>query len=155
MAIKVKAIERNVSFTKGEEKWAYVLQADLYSKLSADKVIQEAALRSGISRGSINAAWDAIGEVIKAWPPRATAWPCRDWAAALPASSKPPHSSHATDRGNREGDFRPPLEWSEIIGQPYLPGIVAALGLHHVRHILQTGHVAGLSAGDVIVGAQL
>ena len=67
MAIKVKAIERNVSFTKGEEKWAYVLQADLYSKLTADKVIQEAALRSGISRGSINAAWDAIGEVIKAW----------------------------------------------------------------------------------------
>ena len=67
MAIKVKAIERNVSFTKGEEKWAYVLQADLYSKLSADKVIQEAALRSGISRGSVNAAWDAIGEVIKAW----------------------------------------------------------------------------------------
>ena len=67
MAIKVKAIERNVSFTKGEEKWAYVLQADLYSKLSADKVIREAALRSGISRGSINAAWDAIGEVIKAW----------------------------------------------------------------------------------------
>ena len=67
MAIKVKAIERNVSFTKGEEKWAYVLQADLYSKLSADKVIQEAALRSGISRSSINAAWDAIGEVIKAW----------------------------------------------------------------------------------------
>ena len=67
MAIKVKAIERNVSFTKGEEKWAYVLQADLYSKLSADKVIQEAALRSGINRGSINAAWDAIGEVIKAW----------------------------------------------------------------------------------------
>ena len=67
MAIKVKAIERNVSFTKGEEKWAYEIQADLYSKLSADKVIQEAALRSGISRGSINAAWDAIGEVIKAW----------------------------------------------------------------------------------------
>lgn len=25
------------------------------------------ALRSGIARGSINAAWDAIGEVIKAW----------------------------------------------------------------------------------------
>ena len=25
------------------------------------------ALRSGISKGAINAAWDAIGEVIKAW----------------------------------------------------------------------------------------
>lgn len=67
MAIKMKAVERNVSFQKGVEKWAYVLQADLYNKLSAAKVIQEAALRSGINKGAINAAWDAIGEVIKAW----------------------------------------------------------------------------------------
>lgn len=67
MAIKVKAVERNVSFDKNSEKWAYVLQADLYSKLSQAKVIQEAALRSGINKGAINAAWDAIGEVIKAW----------------------------------------------------------------------------------------
>lgn len=67
MSIKVKAIERNVSFDKNSEKWAYVLQADLYSKLSQAKVIQEAALRSGINKGAINAAWDAIGEVIKAW----------------------------------------------------------------------------------------
>ena len=67
MAIKVKAVERNVSFDKNSEKWAYVLQAELYSKLSQSKVIQEAAMRSGISKGSINAAWDAIGEVIKAW----------------------------------------------------------------------------------------
>ena len=67
MTIKVKAVERNVSFDKKSEKWAYVLQPDLYSKLSQAKVIQEAALRSGINKGSINAAWDAIGEVIKAW----------------------------------------------------------------------------------------
>ena len=67
MAIKVKAVERNVSFSKNSEKWAYVLQTELYSKLSQTKVIQEAALRSGIGKGAINAAWDAIGEVIKAW----------------------------------------------------------------------------------------
>ena len=67
MAIKVKAIERNVAFDKNSEKWAYVLQPELYSKLSQSKVISEAALRSGISKGAINAAWDAIGEVIKAW----------------------------------------------------------------------------------------
>ncbi len=67
MAIKVKAVERNVSFQKGVEKWAYVLQADLYNSLSQAKVIKEASLRSGITKGSINAAWDAIGEVIKAW----------------------------------------------------------------------------------------
>ena len=67
MAIKVKAVERNVSFDKTKEKWAYVMQPELYSKLSQSKVITEAALRSGISKGAINSAWDAIGEVIKAW----------------------------------------------------------------------------------------
>ena len=67
MSIKVKAVERNVSFDKNVEKWAYVMQAELYSKLPQSKVIQEAATRSGIAKGSINAAWEAIGEVIRAW----------------------------------------------------------------------------------------
>ena len=67
MSIKVKAVERNVSFDKNVEKWAYVMQAELYSKLPQSKVVQEAATRSGIAKGSINAAWEAIGEVIKAW----------------------------------------------------------------------------------------
>ena len=67
LSIKVKAQERNISFQKGVENYAYVLQADLYSKLSQAKVINEASMRSGISKGAINAAWDAIGEVIKAW----------------------------------------------------------------------------------------
>ena len=64
ISIKVKAQERNISFQKGVEKYVYVLQADLYIKLSQAKVI---SVRSGISKGAINAAWDAIGEVIKAW----------------------------------------------------------------------------------------
>ena len=67
MSIKVKAVERNVSFAKNVEQWAYVMQAELYSKLPQRKVVQEAATRSGIAKGSINAAWEAIGEVIKAW----------------------------------------------------------------------------------------
>ena len=67
MSIKVKAQERNISFQKGVEKYAYVLQTDLYSQLTQAKVINEASMRSGISKGAINAAWDAIGEVIKAW----------------------------------------------------------------------------------------
>ena len=67
MSIKVKAVERNVSFDKNSEKWAYVLKADLYTKLSPAKVIQETVVRSNINKGAINAAWDAIGEVIKAW----------------------------------------------------------------------------------------
>ena len=35
--------------------------------LAQDKVIKEAALRSGVSRGVMQACWDAAGEVIKAW----------------------------------------------------------------------------------------
>lgn len=42
-----------------------MLQADLYNKLSQSKVINDAALRSGIAKGAINAAWDAIGELVK------------------------------------------------------------------------------------------
>ena len=56
-----------MSFQEGVKKYAYVLQTDLYNKLSDAKVIQEASLRSGISKGAINATWDAIGEVVKAW----------------------------------------------------------------------------------------
>ena len=67
MAIKVKAVERNISFESGVMKYAYVMQPELYSKLTESKVIQEAAMRAGIGRGTIKAAWDAIGEVVKAW----------------------------------------------------------------------------------------
>lgn len=67
MGIRVKAIERNVSFDKKSEKWAYVLQANLYNRLGAAKVIEEAAIRSGISKGVLNAAWAAIGDVVTAW----------------------------------------------------------------------------------------
>ena len=43
------------------------MSAEIYSTLKEDKVVSEAAIRSGISRGSINAAWEAIGDVIRAW----------------------------------------------------------------------------------------
>jgi predicted histone-like DNA-binding protein len=40
---------------------------DLYIALKTQKVIKEAALRSGVSQGVMQACWDAAGEVIKAW----------------------------------------------------------------------------------------
>ena len=67
MGIKVKAIERNVAFEKGKQKWAYVMQADLYGQLTQSKVIEEASIRSGLAKQVINAAWGAIGAVITAW----------------------------------------------------------------------------------------
>jgi predicted histone-like DNA-binding protein len=65
--IQIKAKQQNVSFEKNVEKLAFVLSAHLYNTLDADKVIEEAAKRSGISTGVIKAAWDAAGEVIRTW----------------------------------------------------------------------------------------
>ena len=68
MALKVKAVEKNIKFEKNSEGvWRYVMQPDLYIALSQAKVIKEAALRSGVSQGVMKACWDAAGEVIKAW----------------------------------------------------------------------------------------
>ena len=70
MALKVKAVERLLKFSNNENApgvYRYVLKPDLYTSLSQAKVIKEAALRSGVSRGVMQACWDAAGEVIKAW----------------------------------------------------------------------------------------
>lgn len=67
MAINLKAKESLIQIGKYAGTYRYVLSPVIYNKLSEAKVIQEAALRSGINRGSINAAWDAIGSVIQAW----------------------------------------------------------------------------------------
>ena len=68
MALKVKAKEKLLKFSKQSEgSWRYVMVPDLYSSLAQDKVIREAALRSGVSQGVMQACWDAAGQVIKAW----------------------------------------------------------------------------------------
>ncbi len=70
MALKVKAVERLLKFTKDENDpgvYRYVMKPEMYSALSQSKVIKEAALRSGVSQGVMKACWDAAGEVIKAW----------------------------------------------------------------------------------------
>ena len=68
MALKVKAVERLVKFNKTDAGvWRYVMSPELYTALNQQKVIREAALRSGVSQGVMQACWDAAGEVIKAW----------------------------------------------------------------------------------------
>jgi len=67
MALKVKAKEREFKVGKYAGEYRYVMAPELYSALSQDKVIREAALRSGVSEGVMHACWDAAGEVIKAW----------------------------------------------------------------------------------------
>ena len=70
MALKVKAVEKKIKFDKNPENpgvWRYVMSPELYTALTQAKVVKEAALRSGVSRGVMQACWDAAGEVIKAW----------------------------------------------------------------------------------------
>ena len=68
MALKVKAKEKLLKFSKQSEgSWRYVMVPEIYSSLAQEKVIREAALRSGVSQGVMQACWDAAGSVIKAW----------------------------------------------------------------------------------------
>ena len=66
MAIKVNARETELKIGKNPGYY-YVMTPDLYIALKTQKVIREAALRSGVSQGVMQACWDAAGEVIKAW----------------------------------------------------------------------------------------
>ena len=67
MAIKVKAVERQLKVGKDAGNYRFMLQAEIYNTLTAQKVISEAAVRSGIPEGALSAAWDAIGQVVKVW----------------------------------------------------------------------------------------
>ena len=67
MAMKVKAKEQLIKVGKFADTYRYVMVPELYTALTQEKVIREAALRSGVSRGVMQACWDAAGEVIKAW----------------------------------------------------------------------------------------
>ena len=67
MPLKVKAKEKLQKIGKYADSYRYVMMPEIYSLLTQEKVIKEAALRSGVSQGVMQACWDAAGEVIKAW----------------------------------------------------------------------------------------
>ena len=69
MGIKVKAIERNVAFSKDEKdaKWMFVMQPELYGLLNQDKVVTEAAKNCGMPKPVMVSAIDAYAEVVKTW----------------------------------------------------------------------------------------
>ena len=67
MAIKLKAKETLQRIGDYKNQYRFVLSTEIYNRLSEEKVIKEAAAHSGMSRGVMQAAWDAAGEVIKTW----------------------------------------------------------------------------------------
>ena len=80
MALKVKAQEKLQKIGTYAGKYRYIMMPELYTSLSQDKVIKEAALRSGVSKGIMQACWDAAGEVIFSTP----ALSCRPSVSYLP-----------------------------------------------------------------------
>ena len=67
MAIKVIAQRRVLKIGKNPGVKKFVMRPDLYVPIAEKTVFREASVRSGISEGAMKAAWDAAGEVIKAW----------------------------------------------------------------------------------------
>lgn len=65
--LKVKAKEKLQKIGTFAGKYRYVMMPELYTPLTQEKVIREAALRSGVNQGVMKACWDAAGQVIKAW----------------------------------------------------------------------------------------
>ena len=59
--LKVKANEKLQKIGKYEGTYRYIMMPELYTTLGQQKVIKEAALRSGISAGVMQACWDAGG----------------------------------------------------------------------------------------------
>ena len=67
MAIKVIAQRRELKIGKNPGVKKFVMRPDLYIPISEKKVFKEAAAHTGVSEAVLKAAWDAAGEVIRAW----------------------------------------------------------------------------------------
>ena len=80
MGIKVKARQTKLSVGPSKGEYRFIMQAEIYSTLKQEKVISEASIRSGIPKGSLQAAWEAIGG-----PPRDIPLPCLEWVPCASA----------------------------------------------------------------------
>lgn len=63
--VSAKQTTMNVGPQKGTDR--FVLMAQTYNTLSETKVINEASLRTGLSKSVVRACWEGCGDVISAW----------------------------------------------------------------------------------------
>ena len=61
------AQRRELKIGKNPGVKKFVMRPDLYIPISEKKVFKEAAAHTGVSEAVLKAAWDAAGEVIRAW----------------------------------------------------------------------------------------
>lgn len=67
MALKIRAQEKKILVGPNKGQYAYVAQVELYSALSQNKVLEEAALSCGVNKSVLAAAWEGLGHVINRW----------------------------------------------------------------------------------------
>ena len=67
MAIKIIAQRRVLKIGKNPGVKKFVMRPDLYIPIKEKKVFQEASSHTGISEAVLKGAWDAAGEVLRAW----------------------------------------------------------------------------------------
>ena len=65
--IKVRANEKLMYVGKNAGDYMYVMTAERYSTLGEDKLMEEAATHSGLSKAAIRAAWGAATDVLRNW----------------------------------------------------------------------------------------
>ena len=67
MAIKIRAQEKKILVGPNKGQYAYVAQVELYSALTQNKVLEEAALSCGVNKSVLAASWEGLGHVINRW----------------------------------------------------------------------------------------
>ena len=77
MAIKVNARETELKIGKNPGYY-YVMTPDLYLALKTSKVIKEAALRSGVSQGVMQASGMQPAKLSRHGLLKVTLWHCQD-----------------------------------------------------------------------------
>lgn len=65
--MKIKAKETLIKVGKYKDTYRYQMRPETYSRMDDQKVLDEAAAHSGIQRGLLNTAWNAIAIVVKNW----------------------------------------------------------------------------------------
>ena len=65
--LKIRAKQKVLTVGSNKGKACFVMSPVHYAALTPEKVFTEAALRTGLPKATIQAAWTGIGELVEAW----------------------------------------------------------------------------------------
>lgn len=65
--LKIKSTQQPIKVGEHQGENMYVMKVEHYNTMSANEIIDFACETYGVPKGSLRAAWEAIGEVISRW----------------------------------------------------------------------------------------